>query len=347
MVEYGLSAADSARYSALLGTQLTGLGLAETDAIDKTKQLQLLGADLAATFGGTTADAVAAFGSVLKGEYNPIERYGVAIRKSDITARVAAKGLGKLTGETLKSAEAQAALELIFEKTTAAQGQAMREYDMLPAQLQRVAASYENIQASLGMALLPVVEEFTGYILSDILPGIQAWVEANKVELSQSLATASEFAKDLLKVAGGIAKWATNNTTTLKNIGIIIAGMFVASKVAGFIIAIGNLIKAFQILRATAIGVAIANAFATGGVSLAAAGVALAAIGITAVTAKLAMGGYTFQTEAATKATENYTQAQALAGFKSIETATAAVNAAREKAAADKLAAKAAADNAK
>ena len=123
--------------------------------------------------------------------------------------------------------------------------------------------------------------------------------------------------------------------------------MFVASKVAGFIIAIGNLIKAFQILRATAIGVAIANAFATGGVSLATAGVALAAIGITAVTAKLAMGGYTFQTEAATKATENYTQAQALAGFKSIETATKAANAAKDKAIADKLAAKAAADNAK
>lgn len=346
MVEYGLSAADSARYSALLGTQLTGLGLSQEDAIKRTKTLQILGADLAATFGGTTADAIAAFGSVLKGEYNPIERYGVAIRKSDITARVASKGLGKLAGETLKAAEAQAAFELIMEKTGAAQGQALREYDTLAAQLQRVDASYKNIQASLGLALLPVVEQFTNYILTDILPGIQLWVETNKVELSQSLATAAEFAKDLLKVAGGIAKWATNNTTTLKNIAKIIAGMFVASKVAGFIIAIGNLVKAFQILRATAIGVAIANAFATGGVSLATAGVALAAIGVTAVTAKLYMGDYTFQTEAATKATDKYTQAQALAGFKSIETATKAVNAAKDKAAADKIAAKAAADNA-
>jgi len=122
MVEYGLSAADSARYSALLGTQLTGLGLSQEDAIKRTKTLQILGADLAATFGGTTADAIAAFGSVLKGEYNPIERYGVAIRKSDITARVASKGLGKLAGETLKAAEAQAAFELIMEKTNAAQG---------------------------------------------------------------------------------------------------------------------------------------------------------------------------------------------------------------------------------
>jgi hypothetical protein len=110
---------------------------------------------------------------------------------------------------------------------------------------------------------------------------------------------------------------------------------------------IQKLNKAFQILRATAIGVAIANAFATGGVSLAAAGVALAAIGITAVSAKLAMGDFAFQTDKATKSAEDFTKQQALAGFKSIETATAAVNAAREKAAADKIAAKAAADNAK
>jgi len=113
MVDYGLSTADAARYAALLGTQLTGLGMTQEDAIARTKELEILAADLAATYGGTTADAVAALSSTFKGEYNPIERYGVALRKSDITARVAAKGLGKLTGDVLKAAEAQAAYELI------------------------------------------------------------------------------------------------------------------------------------------------------------------------------------------------------------------------------------------
>jgi hypothetical protein len=74
MVEYGLSTGDAARYAALLGTQLTGLGLSQQDAIDRTKQLEILAADLAATYGGTTADAVQALSSTFKGEYNPIER---------------------------------------------------------------------------------------------------------------------------------------------------------------------------------------------------------------------------------------------------------------------------------
>ena len=180
MVDYGLSTADAARYAALLGTQLKGLGLEEQDAIARTQKLQILAADLAATYGGTTADAVAALSSTFKGEYNPIERYGVAIRKSDITARVAAKGLGKLTGDTLKAAEAQEAYELILSKTTAAQGQSRREYDTFAAQLQRVNATYENMKASLGSALLPIMEKFAAVLITKILPQVEKFIETNK-----------------------------------------------------------------------------------------------------------------------------------------------------------------------
>lgn len=65
---------------------------------------------------------------------------------------------------------------------------------------------------------------------------------------------------------------------------------------------IGLINTAFITLRTTAIGAAIATAFATGGVSLGTASLALAAIGITAVTAKLAMGGYSKEVEKTTKA---------------------------------------------
>jgi hypothetical protein len=252
MVEYGLSTADSARFSALLGTQLTGLGLSQQDAIDRTKQLQLLGADLAATFGGTTADAIASFGSVLKGEYNPIEKYGVAIRKSDITARIAAKGLGKLSGETLKAAEAQAAFELIMEKTTGAQGQAMREYNTLAAQLGRLKASFTNVEASLGSALLPVVEEFAGVLLKDVIPEIQKWVDTNKGELANSLKNAANFAMELLKGALKIARWASNNIGLLKAIAAVIATMFVATKLGNFVIAVTGMITTLKALKTQA-----------------------------------------------------------------------------------------------
>jgi hypothetical protein len=361
MVEYGLSAADSARYSALLGTQLTGLGLAEADAIEKTKSLQILGADLAATFGGTTADAVAAFGSVLKGEYNPIERYGVAIRKSDITARVAAKGLGKLTGEALKQAEAQSALELIFEKTTAAQGQAMREYNSLAAQLQRLDAGYDNIKATVGLALLPVVEKFTKYLLDEVIPAVELWAQTNRDELAKSLDDVSSLftvliqnSGNLTKVLGLLVSISTFLNTSILGVikwGEALFGIFLIAKVykgisgifgginkevlttgkrydvaaknsgkfvnaikglgpAGKIAAagIGLINTAFIALRTTAIGAAIATAFATAGVSVGTAALALAGVGIAAVTVKAIMGDYTKETDKAKVATTDLTK---------------------------------------
>jgi hypothetical protein len=286
MVDYGLSTADAARYAALLGTQLKGLGIEEQDAIARTQKLQILAADLAATYGGTTADAVAALSSTFKGEYNPIERYGVAIRKSDITARVAAKGLGKLTGDTLKAAEAQEAYELILSKTTAAQGQSRREYDTFAAQLQRVNATYENMKASLGSALLPVMEKFANVLITKILPQVEKFIETNKNQLAASFAVAAEFAVKFLGVAIAFGDWIANNMSLVKGMAILIAGMFVVGGIAKFIIMLGSLTTAMALLRTTAAGAAVATAFATGGVSVGTAVTALAGLAALGLTTK-------------------------------------------------------------
>lgn len=171
--QIGLSTADAARSMTLLGSQLKGYGLPVTEAADKTKELTLLAADLAATFGGTTADAVASIGSLFRGEYDPIEKYGVAIKKSDVNARLAAEGLDKLEGEALKQAEAQAALELLFLKTADAQGQANREMDTAAARSERLKATFENLQAEMGDKLLPIFVDVVTYIAETIIPAFQ------------------------------------------------------------------------------------------------------------------------------------------------------------------------------
>jgi hypothetical protein len=286
MVDYGLSTADAARFAALLGTQLKGLGLEEQDAIERTKKLQILAADLAATYGGTTADAVAALSSTFKGEYNPIEKYGVAIRKSDITARLAAKGLAKLKGDALKAAEAQEAYALILDKTTAAQGQSRREYNTFAAQIQRVNATFDNMKASLGTALLPVMEKFASVLITKILPKVEQFVNVNKDQLAASFTVAAEFAVQFLEVLISIGNWISNNTGIVKGMAILIAGMFAVSGIAKFILMLEAVIAAMAILRATAFGAAIATALATGGVSIGTAVTALLGIGALGLTTK-------------------------------------------------------------
>lgn len=153
----GLAASEYQNLAALLGSQLKNMGIEADQLAPKTNDLIKLGADLSAMYGGTAAEAVEALSSALKGEYDPMERYGLAIKKSDINARLAAQGLDKLDGEARKAAETEALLAMISEQSGDAIGTFGRESDTAAGQAQRMAAEYENAKANIGQGLLPVV----------------------------------------------------------------------------------------------------------------------------------------------------------------------------------------------
>lgn len=186
-------------------------------------------------------------------------------------------------------------------------GAAAASANTLEGRLRILRLSYDEVLETLGFALLPVVQEFSKYIVSDVLPRLQEWVNLNKDELAGALRTAAGFLKSLLEGAISFGNWVSNNTTPIKLLAGIIAGMFVVSKVAAFILAIKSISAALATLRATAIGTAIATAFATGGVSIATAATALAAIGVTALVTKRYMDGTAKTTEKVTKSTKGLT----------------------------------------
>ena len=182
-------------------------------------------------------------------------------------------------------------------------GAAATSADTLEGRLRILRLSYDEIIESLGYALLPVVQEFAGYLLSDVLPRVQEWVDLNKDKLAAGLKSAAGFMKTLTENAMAFGQWVTDNTGKVKAIGILIAGMFAVNAAAKFVIALQGITAAFVALRATAIGAAIATAFATGGLSVAGAATALAAIGVTALVTKNFMDSATASTEKNTKAT--------------------------------------------
>jgi hypothetical protein len=73
-----------------------------------------------------------------------------------------------------KEAEMQAALTLLYEKTTDAQGQAARESETYAGVTGRLNASFTNMQAEIGEALLPVLSDLAAY-MEDVVPKIQAF----------------------------------------------------------------------------------------------------------------------------------------------------------------------------
>lgn len=153
----GLAKSEYLELSTVLGAQLKNMGVPMKAVAGQTKNLVGLGADLAATFGGTTSEAVEALSSLLRGETDPIERYGVSIKEADIAAQMAADGTAKLEGEQKKAAKTQAILKLLTNQTADAQGAFARESDTAAHAQQVAAASYEDAKAALGTALLPAV----------------------------------------------------------------------------------------------------------------------------------------------------------------------------------------------
>lgn len=155
----GLSGREYRELSSTTGAMLKNMGMPMEEVSGQTQELVTLGADLAATFGGPTKDAMEAIGSLLRGEANPIERYGVSIKKADVNARMAADGLDKLEGEALKQAEAQTMLALLMEQTADAQGQFARETDTAAHKQQVATAKMNDAKEAIGTHLLPIMAE--------------------------------------------------------------------------------------------------------------------------------------------------------------------------------------------
>lgn len=189
----GLAKSQYANLSVVLGSQLTNMGRSQAEAGKETNKLIGLGADLAATFGGSVADAVSAVSGVLKGETDPIERYGISIKQSDISARLAAQGLDKLQGAALKQATATAALELLTKQSTAAQGAFGREANTAAGQQERLRANIENVKAGIGQGLLPVATTAFTFLNTKAIPIAKSLADRFATDVAPALSKVGRF----------------------------------------------------------------------------------------------------------------------------------------------------------
>ena len=131
-------------------------------AAEHSVELTQVAADLAATYGGTTAEAVEALGAAFRGEADPAERFNLNLKTSAVNAKAVELGLAASTSQVDDAARAQATLALIMEQSSDAQGQFAREVDSAAGSAQVAAAEFENAKAALGESLAPVMADAAG-----------------------------------------------------------------------------------------------------------------------------------------------------------------------------------------
>ena len=238
--------------------ELTGKPLA-----DFSTQMTGLAGDMA-SFSGTTPDeAVQALGAAFRGEYDPIERYGVLINKEMVNQKALQMGLAATKDEITKGDEVMATRQLILEQTGQAQGDFARTGDSVANSQKRVAAETENAQAALGEKLAPaflvvlnavnqVITGVTGFL--DIVGRVVAvaweWRDAiaavgavllimNARVIAFNAVMAAYLVQQALvntaTKAWTAVQWLLNAALTANPIGIVIA--VIAALVAGIIVA--------------------------------------------------------------------------------------------------------------
>ena len=170
----GLTKNEYQELGTLLGAQLKNGGTSIDQLAGKTNDLIGVAADLSAQFGGSTSDAVAALSSALKGERDPIERYGVSLKQASIDAKAAELGFQKVGGSFDNEAQQAATLALIMEQTADAHGAFAREGDTLAHQVQVLKAHFGDFAAKAGTLVLPMVTALASAALDHLVPALES-----------------------------------------------------------------------------------------------------------------------------------------------------------------------------
>jgi hypothetical protein len=153
----GLSQSKAAKASVFIGSVLKQSGFAMEDVGKETKNLVTLGTDLAALYGYDVQEALLGMTALFRGEYDPIEKFGVAMKQSEINAELAARGQNNLEGAARRNAEQTIRLELLYERAADAMGAFTAQSGSLYTEQKKLGATFENMQAQLGTALLPSI----------------------------------------------------------------------------------------------------------------------------------------------------------------------------------------------
>lgn len=143
----GLSRNEYNELATTLGSTLKNKGI--DGFAKKTQNLIGLGSDLSATYGGDTKEAVAALSSAMRGEMDPIERYGITMNQTMLEAEAYSSGIVKRAKDT-------EAIKVAQNKAILAQrdyNEALREYGKGSDEYLRAEANLAGANSRLSKAM--------------------------------------------------------------------------------------------------------------------------------------------------------------------------------------------------
>jgi hypothetical protein len=206
-------------------------GLAGTDNANFSKQMVTLATDLA-SFNNTSVDeAIMALGAGLRGEAEPLRRFGVLLDDATLKAQAMQMGIYSGKGPLDQQAKVLAANAAILAQTSTQQGDFARTSDGLANQQRILNAEWTNAQAVLGQALIPGVTTLVSTLNDSVIPVVK--------QFFQDFKDGKTPLNDIITGIQALGGWVIQNQGWLKGLGVILLSVWGAIKLvnAGFLIA--------------------------------------------------------------------------------------------------------------
>ena len=147
------------------GTFGKAAGLAGEDLALFTTDFVTLSTDLASFNNTSPEEAVQAIGAALRGESEPLRRFGVLLNDATLKNEAMRLGIYKGSGALTAQQKILAAQSAIYKQTGDAQGDFARTADGLANSQRTLSALFKNFQIQLGQQLLPATTNFVNDLI--------------------------------------------------------------------------------------------------------------------------------------------------------------------------------------
>ncbi|MEM9465294.1 MAG: hypothetical protein AAGA90_07960 [Actinomycetota bacterium] len=193
------------------GLLLGNLQFTRDETVRWSQDLTVLASDMASFKNTRPEDAVLALGAALRGESEPIRRYGVMLDDASVRAKAVELGLAATTSEVDDHGKAQGRLALIMEQTTTLQGDFARTADEGANAARVAAANVETFQANIGSASATIKNEFMGQA-----NGFLNWFNELDPATQHTISRIATLSTGVVLLAGGVAT-ATGAAIKMRN----------------------------------------------------------------------------------------------------------------------------------
>lgn len=246
------AALDAASTFAVFGKSA---GLSGKELTGFSTRLVGLSADLASFYNTSPEEAILAIGAALRGESEPIRRYGVLLDDATLKQQALAMGIIKTTkGSLTPQQRVLAAQAQILKQTSDAQGDFQRTAGGAANQSRIFAAQVANAKAQIGVGLLPA--------MTSLMPVLNEVVKAAVPAFTQAATSFGNFATQVLRSEGfknllaDIGTIAQAAFTTIGN--VVTAAIGPLGLFAGVVSGAASAIAGFGPLAAVATGAIVA-----------------------------------------------------------------------------------------